>query len=345
MYSGSYPERFPSIARYFCDINQFIEDMARLKVNPTVLFGSLLFLFISLNANAQLGKRIKERIRENTERKVEDKIVNKAGEKTDQALDSLFKKRKRPGGVSAEKKTTGGSSTSNGNTSGNTSTPQSFDFGGLMNATYESSYTLDMEFKIEMKSQEKPKKKVETAHMDMYYGKDCYMMYFKDEKEKESTKALMDLKNNTSIVLNDQDMSGVAISMDFMSDKMTETFENYQDSVPEDANYPFSKTGRTKTIAGYQCEEYIIETDEMKMNTWYTDDITVEMYQNLDQYPMFGSFSSAITYGSQGKLQGTMMECHMVEKTDDKGTFDYLVKEVNLTTTTLNMSDYTFMKM
>jgi hypothetical protein len=50
-------------------------------------------------------------------------------------------------------------------------------------------------------------------------------------------------------------------------------------------------------------------------------------------------------YGNQGEMQGTMMESHMVEKTGDKGTFDYLVKEVNLVTTTLNMSDYTFMKL
>lgn len=325
--------------------------MARLHISSTLLFSTLLFVFVAGNTHAQLGKRIQERIKESTERKIEDKVVNKAGEKTDQALDSLFKKRKRPGSVSSEKKSSGSVSNSdgsNGNESGSQSEaksqPSGFDFGGMLNAKYESSYTLDIEFKVEMKSQEKPKKKVETANMDMSYGADCFMILFKDEKGGESTRSLMDLKNNTSIVLNDSDMSAVAISMDFMTDQINQSIENYQDSIPEDADYTFRKTGNTKTIAGYSCDEYYIETEDMTMNAWYTDDINVEMYQNLEQFPMFGSMTSAANYGSQGQLTGTMMEAHMVEK-KDQGKFDYLVKEVNQTEQTLNMNNYTFMKM
>ncbi len=327
--------------------------MTRLTAKSTILLSTLLCLFLSLGVNAQIGQRIKERIKQNAERKIEDKVVNKAGEKTDQALDSLFKTRKRPGRVTSKKEPT----QSGGNEDGNqgegineskSNTPESsgFDFGGLMNAKYESSYTLDIEMKVEMKSQEKPKKKVETSYLDMYYGENCYMIVFEDEKEKESSTALMDLKNNTSIVLNDEDMSGVAISMDFMSDKISGSAAEYQDSsYVEGEDYTFRKTGKTKKIAGYTCEEYIIETDDIQMNAWYTDEISVEMYQNLDEYPLFASMANMSTYGNNGTMQGTMMESHMVEKTGDKGTFDYLVKEVNQTPTTLNMSDYTFMKM
>lgn len=325
--------------------------MAHLTAKSTILLSTLLFLFLSFGSSAQILQRIKERIQENTEQKIEDKVVNKAGEKTDQALDSLFKKRKRPGRVSSKKESSqevdneGNGDQSNGSAESKSATTESsgFDFSGLMNAKYESSYTLNIEMKIEMKSQEKPKKKVETAYMDMYYGESCYMIVFEDEKEKESSKALMDLKNNTSIVLNDKEMSGVAISMDFMTDKVNEAAADYQDSMyVEGEDYTLQKTGKTKTIAGYLCEEYIIETDDITMNAWYTDDIIVEMYQNLDEFPLFASMA---TYGNVGAMQGTMMESHMVEKTGDKGTFDYLVKEVNQTPTTLNMSDYTFMKM
>ncbi len=323
--------------------------MARLNISSTLLFSTLLFVFVAGNTHAQLGKRIQQRIKETTERKLEDKVVNKAGEKTDQALDSLFKKRKRPGSVSSEKKSSGSVSSSEGSNENGTqresqSESSGFDFGGMLNAKYESSYTLDIEFVVEMKSQEKPRKKVETANMNMSYGADCFMMVYKDEQEAATTKTLMDLKNNTSIVLNDADMSGVAISMDFMTDKMNESIENYQDSIPDDEDYTFRKTGKTKTIAGYSCDEYYIETEDMTMNVWYTEDITVEMYQNLEQFPMFGSMTSAAAYGSNGQLTGTMMEAHMVEK-KDQGKFDYLVKEVNESTQTLNLNNYTFMKM
>lgn len=327
--------------------------MSRLTTKSTILLSTLLCLLLSFGANAQIGQRIKERIKQNTERKIEDKVVNKAGEKTDQALDSLFKSRKRPGRVSSKKTSTesGGNDGDNqgseaGESKSNTPESSGFNFGGLMNAKYENSYTLDLEMKVEMKSQEKPKKKVETAYMDMFYGEGCYMIVFEDEDSKEASKALMDLKNNTSIVLNDEDMSGVAISMDFMTDKVNESVADYQDSsYVEGEDYTIKKTGRTKTIAGYSCEEYIIETDDMHMEAWFTDKIVVEMYQNMAEYPLFASMASMSTYGEEGPMKGTMMESHMVEKTGDKGTFDYLVKEVNQTPTTLNMSDYTFMKM
>ncbi len=301
--------------------------MARLSIKPILFFCSL--CLIASNSNAQIGSRIKERVKQETEKKVEDKVVNKAGEKTDQALDSLFKERKRPGTISKDD-----------SDSERTANP-GFNFSQMTNATYESAYTLEQEFKVEIKSQEKKKKdKVETVTMNMYYGTDCYMTIVEDAEQKTPPKTLMDLKNNTSIMLNDADMTGMAISMDFVTNKMNDMVTS--DSTETDASYTFTKTGNTKTIAGYLCEEYIIESDDTKMNVWYTDDITIQIHQSMGQYAMFGSFSNAISAASQGQLVGTMMESHMVEKTGDEGTFDYLVKEVNVKTTVMNMSDYTF---
>lgn len=314
--------------------------MAQFKHASTLLFSTLFFVFVAMNANAQLSKRIQNRIKENTERKIEDKIVKKADDKTDQALDSLFKTRKRPGGVSSNKKSSGvEGNDGNGN---ETSGAPAFDFSKMMNAKYESSYTLDQEFKVEIRSKEKPKKKEEVANMDMHYGNGCYMMVYHDESGKTASKALMDLKNNTSIVLNDADKSAIAMSMDFMTDHMGEMAEQYKDSVVDNSDYTITKTGRTKMIAGYLSEEYLMESNDMTMNVWYTDAISVEMHENMEQYKLFGSFAQGFNNAFQGKKSGMMMESHMVEKTGNKGTFDYLVKEVIIKSNTLNMSDYTF---
>jgi len=317
--------------------------MIRLAIKTTFFFS--VCLLMATNAQAQIGSRIKERIKQETEQKVEDKVVNKAGDKTDKALDSLFKERKRPGTITkdedeSDERKRAGTITKDESDSERTANP-GFNFAGITNAKYESSYTLQQEFKIEIKTQEKKKKdKVETVNMNMFYGEDCYMAIVVDEEQKTTPKNLMDLKNNTSVMLNDTDMSAMAISMDFVTSKINDAVVN--DSTDADSEYTFTKTGNTKTIAGYLCEEYIIESDESKMNVWYTDDITIQMHQNMGQYAMFGSFSSAISEGSDGKLVGTMMESHMVEKTGDEGTFDYLVKEVKVETTVLNMGDYTF---
>lgn len=321
----------------FVGTNQFNEVMARLGIKSTVFISSIFCLLMATNVDAQIGERIKERIKQSTTRKVEDKIVKKTDEKTDQALDSLFKERKRPGGRTENESSDQTKS----------SEKPAFNFGGMTNATYESSYTLEQEFKIEIKSQEKKKKqdKVEVVNMDMFYGENCYMAIVRDEDKKASPKSLMDLKNNTTIMLNDEDMSAMAMSMDFMTGMINDAVTENQDSTDVDESYSFKKTGKSKMIAGYMCDEYLIENDDMTMNVWYTDDITIAMHQNMEDFAMFASFSAPITAASKGELVGTMMESHMVEKTGDEGTFDYLVKEVNLETTTLNMSDYKFTKM
>lgn len=337
-------------------MNQFTQVMSTLKIKSAFFACSLFCLLMASNASAQIGKRIQERIKANTEKKVEDKVVDKADKKSDEVLDKIFKKRKRPGGSrpsgeksSEEKLQEENGSEENGSIENGSeksseqsenSTSSGFNFGGMMNATYESSYELEQEFKIEITSREKPNKKEEVMTMNMHYGKNCYMMVTQDENGNETPmKTLMDLKNNSSLMLNDEDMSGMAISMDFMTDKISEAIENDQDTT--DVNYTFKKTGKTKMIAGYLSEEYFIETDENTMNIWYTDDISVSIHQNMDQFAMFGSFSGAMVNAPQGHTAGMMMESHMVEKTGKKGTFDYVVKEVNLVPSTINMSNYT----
>ena len=131
----------------------------------------------------------------------------------------------------------------------------------------------------------------------------------------------------------------MAISMDFMTDKISEAIENDQDST--DVNYTFTKTGKTKMIAGYSSDEYLIETDESTMNVWYTDDITIDIHDNMSEFSMFGSFSGAMANTPKGQAAGMMMESHMVEKTGKQGIFDYIVKEVNLVPSTVNIGDYT----
>lgn len=313
-------------------MNQFTQIMSCLKIKSTVFFCSILCLVMASNANAQIGKRIQERIKKNTERKIEDKIVNKADKKSDQVLDSIFKKRKRPGATR--------SSDENSTEESTNSTGSGFDIAGMMNASYESSYTLDQEFKVEIRTKEKKKKKEEVVNMDMFYGKGCYMMVMQDKEGKTvPMKTLMDLKNNSSLMLNDEEMTGMAISMDFMTDKISEAIANDQDST--DVNYTFTKTGKTKMIAGYSSDEYLIETDESTMNVWYTDDITIDIHDNMSEFSMFGSFSGAMANTPKGQAAGMMMESHMVEKTGKQGTFDYIVKEVNLVPSTVNIGDYT----
>lgn len=285
-----------------------------------------------MNASfAQIRERIQERLKEQTEKKVEEKVLEKAGQQPDENQDGL-NDRKRPGRVN---------SFTSPSDSTRKSAPQMGMFASMQNAKYEPSYTLKQELKVEMKSQEKKNKKVEVMNMRMSYGETCFMNVLESEDKKDQSKSLIDFTNNTSIVLNDKDMSAVAISLDYMSNMVQQSAENNKDSISTDESFTFTRTGNTKMIAGYMCEEVIMESDDMKINAWYTDDIKIDMYKGLSQSPFFVSFSKGTPEMSE-EMTGTLMESHMQEKTGDQGTFDYLVKEVIIGDTIIDLSKYTF---
>lgn len=104
-----------------------------------------------------------------------------------------------------------------------------------------------------------------------------------DQKQKEGvekTVMIFDMKNNASIILleNEGEKSRMAFGLDWqaISDQVAE-----QDSLQLDAqDIQFTKTGKTKTIAGHLCEEYTGETEEYRGSYWVSK----------EQIPGMGSF-------------------------------------------------------
>ncbi|MDX2414006.1 MAG: DUF4412 domain-containing protein [Bacteroidales bacterium] len=77
-----------------------------------------------------------------------------------------------------------------------------------------------------------------------------------------------DLNNNCAIVLSVQGEQKTAIITGM--DKMEEEIEESEtiDDMPE-----YTKSGRTKTISGYKCEEYVYVDGDSKTSMWVTHDM------------------------------------------------------------------------
>ncbi len=93
---------------------------------------------------------------------------------------------------------------------------------------------------------------------------------------------------------------------------MEDDDDGYVEEYEEDVDYmnpQYKKTGRTKNIAGYKCEEYAFDNEEEKGSFWVTKDA---------EWKTNDTFSAIFRAGlySHGVYNGMLME----SESTDKGT-------------------------
>ncbi|EKB50389.1 DUF4412 domain-containing protein [Cecembia lonarensis] len=96
----------------------------------------------------------------------------------------------------------------------------------------------------------------------------------KEQQQKEGSSILIyDLERNASIILfeNEGEKARIAYGLDF--EKIAEGIEIEDTDIKEesDSDFTWQKTGRTKNILGYTCEEYVSEDEEGKATYWVTE--------------------------------------------------------------------------
>jgi len=120
----------------------------------------------------------------------------------------------------------------------------------------------------------------------------------------------MDYANGATIILSDQDgkKTGVVYGIKFFEEGI-EDDDDYVGESEEELDYMnpnYKKTGRTKNIAGYKCEEYVFDTEEEKGSFWVTDKAG---------WKANDTFSAIFRAGlySRGVYQGMLMESESTE--------------------------------
>ncbi len=206
-----------------------------------------------------------------------------------------------------------------------------------MNGKTESEYNFPMSITMHVTSYKDGEKKSES---DMQYfvntGKKYFGAKIDDEKRKKRDMGLMiyDLDNNTSIMLNETEKTGIAININaFMSKEAQEN----RGKPKSDGAYKndCKKSGKTKTIQGYNCEEYVCidEDRNRKTEIYITNKIAVDISQSFARSP----YAYMNNLGNLGA--GMMMESTHYKNNQIESKME--VTEINKSANyNVKMSDY-----
>ena len=85
-----------------------------------------------------------------------------------------------------------------------------------------------------------------------------YAMVFTDKDAKSTI--IFDSKNSAMLILSDSDGEKTGFAMGIDPEMLAEEVEEYAEESEADP-YKAYKTGKTKTILGYSCDEYLVEDE------------------------------------------------------------------------------------
>lgn len=134
-----------------------------------------------------------------------------------------------------------------------------------------------------------------------------------DNKDKSQTFIVVDQESNNIVMLNEKEKTAMAIN--------TQTFmatNNYKPSAQEKTGtVDCKKTGKSKTIAGYPCEEYVCINNERdsRYEIFVTDKVKLDFTNNDGRNNPFAQYFKQVE-----DLGGMMMEGKFYEKDELQAT-------------------------
>jgi hypothetical protein len=294
----------------------------------------LLSAFFSSPANAQgLMERLAKKAAEKLEQKTEDRIDQKVDESIDKQLDHIEESAtaEKPDNQSGNKDAEAANQKRMENLLGKmgmSSEP----------VTYADSYTFNSSMRVNIKTTGKNGKVKSDGDMVSYLSdNDQYMAYEFvsgdiniENAPKNKGIFILDYANRATLILSDDNNKKTGIAYGLTDDFEEETYEDetYIDdeagTAETDWDYTsahFKKTGRTKTILGFKCEEYEYADEASKGAVWITKD-----YKAARSTAVPSMFNwSSVTFG---QTSGFLMASESTDlESGDKSTME--VKEIN----------------
>jgi len=298
----------------------------------------VLALFLNATtAEAQFFKKLAKKVGDRIEKSVSDKIEDKSVKTTEDAVDGVLdgdasKKNKRKKRRSSKNK--------NQNT---TSDEAAFDPSGMLEGLMggevvtEDAYTFNITSTMKMTSSENKK----PTTFKQGYGTEGLLM----EMPGTTSKMIMDIENQSMIMIDQEAMTAQLMSLGFMDKMGMGDIAIDTDTASTDTAPTFTKTGKTKTINGYRCEEYEVTQDTLEMSIWYTSEVDFNYQDYLRGFAkMFSGTGGANPSGLMNDGYGYMM---MMTSKDNKSgdTMTMEVIELSEVPQTFTLKDYKIQKL
>ncbi|MEX2512655.1 MAG: DUF4412 domain-containing protein [Cyclobacteriaceae bacterium] len=232
-----------------------------MKTNITLILAGAFFL-LSWDAFSQFG-RLRDAASRGVSRAIEKTVESQVEKATRRQLEKAFED------LYSDADSTNPDGSSN----------PGYDFNKVMgsinmNVETESAYDFSGLAVLEIINTDAKGKTADPLKFNSFLseGHDYFGMEILDEKnQKEGEKTIMifDHKNNATIMLmeNEEGHSSMAFALDWeglAEGTNTETVNSTENL----DNVQFEKTGNTKDILGYTCDEYLVDHEDMKGNYW-----------------------------------------------------------------------------
>lgn len=273
----------------------------------------LMTLFFSHTINAQFFKKLQDKAQQSMERALERKTDEKINQTTEATVDTIFEAPKK---ISKKKQRKQKKASKESNVDTQEMIAQ------MGNATHEPKYVFPVTATIEVEDVTANSKK---TTMKQGYGKEALIT----EMEKSGDPFIIDMKNQSAIMLDISNGTAQVMSLEWMEKMMGNQDISSQEA--SDVVPSVKKTGKTKMMNGYTCYEYNITYDEGRINAWYTPDVKFEYQDYLrgmsklfskkkEENPMqllntdYGYVMEMTFFNKQSKKQSSMKVIALEEK-------------------------------
>jgi len=275
---------------------------------------------------AQLLKKLKKRVQEATEDVIAEKAAQKAEQEVGKTLDSLLD-------IDPDYQANYQRQMSQ------------FMLSGSEDIPIEESYTFQTRVTYEFTMTERDQ--TSTVNYEMWFPKnDGYMgtkvMDQPDSDPKDmpsSVVSIIDDKNQAMIILIEEQKIAQLLSMS----KIQEIAEVEKETESEMTAFnSLQKTGKTKKILGYDCEEFYSQNETNKLTFWVTQDL--ELFQKNMFFNISKSLGGNTFENIPETAKGFMMEMHF-ENLSTMETGIMTVTDIKKSEKVITMSDYQLMNL
>jgi hypothetical protein len=188
-------------------------------------------------------------------------------------------------------------------------------------AKFDSEYKFDAWFQMQV-TEYKKNGKVDTQGVyDNYISKSTrdYGMEFKDEDARSTI--IYDSDRFAMIILSDDDGEKTGFATRFDPGML----EGDEEETPESSDLNAYKTGNTKKILGYSCDEYLIDDEDSEVHMWVSEELGKEISKEMLSNP--NAFGNSFQYSRN--VNGMTLEYELIDKNDGDKT-EMLVTNLDL---------------
>jgi hypothetical protein len=305
----------------------------------TILKNSFVLLLVFFLVQPVQGQRILRSIRNKVQERVENKVEEKAEEKVDEAIDNQLDK--------LEEALEGEADSARATTDEERRQRMQNIMKGLGMSgepvPVADSYKFDQMIQMHVESFDADGNKESEGEFITHLSPDsksmAYQMVSGDMGNPGQGMFIIDAENGATIILSEEDgkKTGLVYGMGAFFQTMGEDVEEdaglYESPESYLANPNVKKTGRSKTIAGYKCEEYRYTDETSESDIWITKDL------KMNTRDFFSTLFRTSLY-SHGIPWGYMMEVTTNDKETGEKSFMQVTNVDDNSNKTFSLTDY-----